>query len=285
MGIAVVSRRGFVRAVAASIIAALAMPLIVSITARKWVAAEPRQRVEDRGEVSIREDTVCLPFPRLRGEISLEEAMANRRSIRDYTSEPLTVEEFSQILWSAYGVTETRYGFKTTPSAGATYPLNIYAVVAPRGVATGSNGFLEPGSYYYDPHSHCARIVKRGDLVEELYEAGLRQPWIRKAPVNIVITATYERTTRVYGSRGIQYVHIEVGHAGQNIYLQATAMGLATVAIGAFYDDRVRRTIGAPSNERPLYIMPVGRPVKPYTLDPEALREYYNAHRGPIGHG
>lgn len=275
------SRRLFVKILGASIALSLGLPGAIISAARIFLKRERRMEESKPSatvETIIANNRICLPMPRLEGTISLERALANRRSIRDYLDEPLTLEELSQLLWSAYGITETRYGFKTTPSAGATYPLEIYAVIAPRGVVA-PEGFLEPGSYHYDPHSHCMNMVRRGNLVEELYHAALDQPWVLKAPVNIVITADYTRTTRVYGARGIQYVHIEVGHAGQNIYLQATALGLATVAIGAFYDNKVQKIVGAPANERPLYIMPIGRPRRPYHLTEEQLAEYIKRHR------
>jgi SagB-type dehydrogenase family enzyme len=225
-------------------------------------------------------ERILLPLPRLEGDVSLERALANRRSIRDYTREPLRLEEVSQVLWAAYGITETRYGFKTTPSAGATYPLEVYLVAYPEGVLLPDGGFLEPGSYHYDPHSHSITLVKRGDLSRALYEAALEQEWVLEARACIVIAAVYERTTRRYGQRGVRYVHMEVGHAGQNIYLQATALGLATVAIGAFYDEDVKRVVGLGPSEEPLYLMPLARPLRPYYLDESDLMSYIDAYRG-----
>ena len=167
-----------------------------------------------------------------------------------------------------------RWGFRASPSAGATYPLEIYVVVGNNGVKG-----LAPGVYRYQPHSHSLVLVKKGDVREELYSACLNQEWIRDAPVVLVIAADYERTTRVYGERGIRYVHMEVGHVGQNIYLEATALGLGTVAVGAFYDDEVRVIIGAPENHHPLYVMPVGVPVKPYEVTPQEIYNYIEMNR------
>lgn len=227
-----------------------------------------------------RSGVIPLPYPRIRGKMSLEEAIAYRRSIRDYLDEPITLEELAQVLWAAQGVTETRYGFRAAPSAGATYPLEVYVVVvAPRGVVLPSHDFLEPGSYRYVPQSHSLLIVRQGDLQEPLYRAALEQEWVLNAPVNIVIAAVYERTTRRYGERGIRYVHMEVGHVGQNIYLQATALGLATVAVGAFVDEEVQRIIGAGSHIHPLYIMPLARPLEPYRVSKEELIGYMELHR------
>ncbi len=227
----------------------------------------------------VSDGVIRLPWPSFDGSVSVEKALSTRRSIRDYVSEPLSLGEVSQILWSAYGITETRYGFKTTPSAGATYPLELYLVVNPRSVSY-SEGFLEAGSYRYDPYSHSLFLVKRGNFREELYRAALEQEWVRDAAVNIVFTAVFERTTGRYGQRGIRYVWIEVGHAGQNVYLQATAMGLATVAIGAFHDSWVKEIIGAREDEEPLYIMPVARPLYRYEFTLDEYREYIMRQRG-----
>jgi len=239
------------------------------------------QGVEVVTQVEVRDNVVFLPLPRVRKEVlSVEEALAYRRSIRSYRDEPITIEHLSQLLWAAYGINEPRRGFKTTPSAGATYPLVIYAVIGSNGVSLGNGSFLKPGSYRYDPYSHSIQLVKEGDLRENLARAALNQEWVRDAPVNIVICAVFERTTGVYGERGYRYVHIEVGHVGQNIYLEATALGLGTVAVGAFYDDAVQRVIGAKVNEHPLYIMPVGVPLEPYRVSEQEIWRFIEAHRG-----
>ena len=199
------------------------------------------------------EKTIQLPPPKLKGKMSVEEAIQRRRSIREYTSQPLSIEELAQILWAAQGITEPKWKFRAAPSAGATYPLELYVVVRKGGV-TG----LQAGIYHYNPYSHALELVKKGDFSYELYLAAVEQKWVLDAPVNIVITAVFERTTKRYGERGVRYVYLEAGHVGQNIYLQATALGLGTVAIGAFYDEQVQEIIGAPSDHKPIYIFPVG---------------------------
>lgn len=195
---------------------------------------------------------VKLPSPKLKGKVSVEEALLKRRSVRDYRDEPLTLEEVSQVLWAAQGVTDPR-GFRTAPSAGATYPLETYLVV-------GRVEGLAPGLYHYDPAEHRLIRLNDQDLRAELAAAALGQGWVKKAAVDIVFAAVYKRTTQRYGNRGIRYVHMEVGHAGQNVYLEAVALGLGTVVIGAFHDDRVKKVLDLPEDEHPLYIMPVGRP-------------------------
>ena len=198
-------------------------------------------------------EEVTLPPPREEGEMSVEEAIQRRRSIRDYKREPLTVEEVSQLLWAAQGIT-SRKGFRASPSAGATYPMVIFLAVKEGGV-TG----LEAGIYRYDPWSHSLTMISKGDFSFQLYRACLDQEWVRSAPVNLLIFANFTRTTSWYGERGIRYVYMEAGHIGQNIYLQATALGLGTVAVGAFYDDQLKEIVG--TDLEPLYVFPVGRPL------------------------
>ena len=118
---------------------------------------------------------------------------------------------------------------------------------------------LAQGAYRYVPEHHQVIKVIDGDMRKELAVAALGQEWVKEGAVNIIFTSIYERTTQKYGERGIRYVHMEVGHAAQNVYLQAVALGLGTVVIGAFFDDSVRELLNLPGNEQPLYIMPVGR--------------------------
>jgi len=204
------------------------------------------------GEKSIKVKTVDnnikLPTPQLKGNTSVEEALAKRRSRRKYKDGPLTLEEVGQILWAAQGIT-AEWGGRTAPSAGATYPLEIYLLV-------GEVKNLSAGLYHYLPSSHTLVKVIEGDLRAELASAALGQKMIEKAPITIVITAIFHRTTDKYGVRGNRYVHIEVGHVAENIYLQAEGLKLATVAVGAFNDEDVKKILQL--KEEPLYIMPIG---------------------------
>ncbi|MEN3202715.1 MAG: SagB/ThcOx family dehydrogenase [Atribacterota bacterium] len=195
---------------------------------------------------------IPLPPPRLQSEVSVEEALFKRRSCRSFTPSPLSLQEAGQLLWAAQGVTDRASGFRTAPSAGALYPLELYLVA-------GQVEGLSPGVYRYLPEEHALYEVLSGDRREELFRVALFQQWIREAPVVLVLTAIYERTTRKYGERGIRYVHMEAGHAAQNVYLQAEALGLGAVVVGAFEDSGVQRILELPANERPLYLMPVGR--------------------------
>ena len=185
------------------------------------------------------------------GETSVEQALLERRSVRSYTGEPLTLAEISQLLWAAQGITNDRGG-RTAPSAGALYPLEIYLLA-------GDVTDLPAGIYHFIPNEHSLKLVVEGDRRQALYEAALSQGSVKDAAAVIVITAIYERTTGKYGERGIQYVHMEVGTVAQNIYLQAVSLDLGTVFIGAFHDGQVRNVLLLAEDEVPLGIMPVGR--------------------------
>jgi len=196
-------------------------------------------------------EIVALPEVRLTGNVSLEETLLNRRSVRQYTGEALTLEEVSQLLWSAQGIT-AEWGGRTAPSAGALYPLEVYLVA-------GNVESLTPGIYKYINDGHELVKVRDEDVREELANAALGQTPVRDGAIDIVISAIYERTMKKYGDRGVRYVHMEAGHAAQNIYLQATALDLGAVTIGAFADELVKKLLSMPEEEAPLYIIPVGR--------------------------
>lgn len=201
----------------------------------------------------MQENEIKLPDPVLKGAMSLEEAIAKRRSERSYKGDPMTLAHVSQLLWSAQGITLTTRGFRAVPSAGATFPLEIYIV-------SGRVNRLRPGLYKYIPARHSIIKVNDGDYRDRLAEAALSQHMIKNAPVSFVIAADYERTARRYGDRAPRYVHMEVGHAAQNLNLQAISLGFGAVMIGAFQDENVKKVLELPQNEQPLYIIPVGRP-------------------------
>ena len=198
---------------------------------------------------------VYLPSPSQKGGMSLAEAIARRRSIRRFTPQPVSQSQLSQILWAAQGTSGASGRHRTAPSAGATYPLEIFVVCG-----TNCIEGIGSGIYHYNVGSHSLTLRHKEDMRLELARAALGEESIYEAPLDIVICAVYERTLSSYGERGKRYVHMEVGHAGQNIYLQATTLALATVAIGAFYDEQVRNVLQLEEQYKPLYIMPVGKP-------------------------
>jgi len=192
---------------------------------------------------------VSLPLPAA-GAMSLEEALANRRSVREFVPGALTLDEVARLVWSAQGATGP--GHRTAPSAGATYPLEVYLVA-------GDVKNLSAGVYRYLPGQHRLESVTNGDIRAPLAAAAVQQKWISDAAMVVVIAAVYERTAARYGKRGERYVHMEAGHAAQNLLLEATALGLGATPVGAFHDAEVARLLRLPSGETPLYLIPVGR--------------------------
>jgi SagB-type dehydrogenase family enzyme len=194
-----------------------------------------------------------LPKPSFDGKVSVEKAIKERRTIRDFRDRPLTINHISQLLWAAQGITDPKEGKRASPSGGALYPLDIYLVIG-ENRAEG----MEAGIYHYLPEAHSVLLISKGDRRKEIASASLWQMWMAKAPVIFIITAEYPRITGKYGERGVRYALIEVGHVGQNLFLQTEALGLGAGIVGAFNDADVLKTLGAPAKHEPLLIMPVG---------------------------
>ena len=194
-----------------------------------------------------------IRLPKTRASLGhpLEQLLARRRSVRDFTAQPVALSTVASLLWAAQGITDPR-GFRTTPSAGALYPLELYLVA---GAVTG----LEPGSYRYLPQDSAMERVLVGDPRPALAAAALGQSWLADAALTLVFAARYERTRWKYGQRGLQYVHIEAGHAAQNILLTAVSLNLAAAVVGAFDDKHVASVMHLASEETPLYLLPVGQ--------------------------
>lgn len=192
-----------------------------------------------------------LPEPSCDSDVSLERSLLERRSVRSYRDEPLTLREISRLLWAAQGITDPG-GLRTAPSAGALYPLEVYVV-------SGDVTDLPPGVYRYQSDRHGLLKITGNDRRAELARAALSQSCVAEGAAAFVFTAVYARTTGKYGERGIRYVHIEAGHAAQNLLLEATALGLGAVPVGAFSDGDVAELLNLPDDESPLYIIPVGR--------------------------
>ena len=192
------------------------------------------------------ENLWLLPRPQKTGKVSVEETLSRRRSVRSFKSQALTESEIGQLLYAAQGVSDARQGLRTAPSAGATHPLEIYLVTA-------------EGIFHYLPERHALALKKAGDFRAQLADASLGQNSIRSAPAVFVFSAVFERTARRYQQRAERYVHIEVGHAAQNVHLQAVALGLASVPVGAFSDAAVAKVVGVGQNESVIYLVPVGK--------------------------
>ncbi len=195
-----------------------------------------------------------LPKPVIGSEVNVEQAIANRRSVRSYKDEPITLQQLGQLLWAAQGLTGPQGYKRAAPSAGATYPLVVYVVIA-------NVEDLAPGIYKYLPKNHSLELhialADPAKKLEEIETVAFKQKYISQAAINIIIAAIYENTTKIYGDRGYRYVFMEVGHVGQNIHLQCETLGLGTVMIGAFNDKELASVLEL-TNEEPLYIIPVG---------------------------
>lgn len=204
--------------------------------------------IVDKEEIIMAKTShIQLPKPITVGRVSLEETILKRRSQRNFTKKDLSLEALGQLLWAAQGITGQKSGFsfRAAPSAGALYPMEIYVV-------------SKSGLFHYLPEGHKLEVLGEKDLRSALCEASRGQDAIIQAAVDIVICAVYSRVTAKYGQRGIRYAHIEAGHVAQNIHLQAVALGLACVPIGAFSDEQVKDVLSSPADNEPLYIIPVG---------------------------
>lgn len=197
------------------------------------------------------DNIIPLPKPRMEGPVAVERAMQSRRSLRNYSRAALSLEEAGQLLWAAQGVT-ARGGYRTAPSAGALYPLETL-------LCAGRVQGLQAGVYKYRPDRHDLIRLADGDVRGELASAALGQVWVREAPATVAFAAVFQRITGRYQQRGIRYAWMEAGHAAQNVLLQAVALGLGGVPVGAFDDRGVRRILRLGSEEEPLYLIPVGR--------------------------
>lgn len=197
--------------------------------------------------------TIKLPDPMYESTTSLESAMAKRRSVRKYKYHSLCLSDIAQILWAAQGITDPVNRYRSAPSAGALYPLELYILI-------GEVENIEKGIYKYNPYNH--EIIQTGnhDIRDEIYRAALYQECILNASMVIIISAVYGRTIDKYHERGKRYVDMEVGNVSQNIHLQVLSLNLGTVVVGAFNDERIRRILDMPENEWPLCIMPIGKP-------------------------
>ena len=202
-------------------------------------------------KVGLQDEPITLPKLRYAGSTSVEQALLKRRSVREFRDAPLALDDLGQLLWAAQGITD-RSGFRTAPSAGALYSLEVYVVA-------GNVQELPSGLYHYIPSRHALRQIADWDKRQALGRAAYDQPSITEAPALLALCAVYERVTGKYGDRGLRYVHMEAGHAAQNVYLQAVSLQLGTVVLGAFDDRSVKGVLNLTGRETPLSLMPVGR--------------------------
>jgi SagB-type dehydrogenase family enzyme len=200
--------------------------------------------------------TVSLPDPQLTGNLSVEAAIQNRRSVRHYSNQSVTLGNVSQILWSAQGITDTPNQLRAAPSAGQVYPLEVYVIAGPN--VSG----LQEGVYQYESSNNTLEMLMNGDLRSDLSNIADGQPWVKQAPLDILITGNNQKMIDKYPNKDLstRFVDLEAGHAGENIYLQAESLGLVTVSLGSFDSNQLTQKFELPNNETPLYIFPIGHP-------------------------
>lgn len=220
--------------------------LLVSIALCAVAYAAASQTGPDKSK-RPKNESGALPSPHLAGSMSLEEAIASRRSSREFSNIALTMDEISQLCWAAQGITDKRSGLRASPSAGALYPIELYVV-------------LPGGMYQYRPDSHKIDPHIEGDMRKALQSAALDQEVVGDAPACFVVAAVIDRTAKKYGTRAERYCFMEAGHVGQNILLQAASLGLAGVPVGAFEDRQCAATLKLPKGQRVLYLLPIGHP-------------------------
>jgi SagB-type dehydrogenase family enzyme len=197
-------------------------------------------------------ERIKLPEPRLDSAVSIEQVLRRRRSTREFSNQPIELSHVSQLVWAAQGITGPEI-YRTAPSAGGLYALDLYVVA---GLVSG----LPPGLYRYDLRNHELALLLDGDIRRELSGAALDQSSVSQAAAIFGVSAVYQRITSKYGERGVRYAHMEAGHAAQNLLLQAVALDLGAVLVGAFDDGKVKRVLGMSKEEQPLYLIPVGKP-------------------------
>jgi SagB-type dehydrogenase family enzyme len=217
----------------------LVLCLILAFMPGQSKGSDPVMKTDKDGVMKLSE-------PVTKGRVTFEETLKRRESVRHFANTPLTREEISQLLWAGQGITR-RWGGRTAPSAGALYPLELYIA-------------LPEGIFHYNPNDHSLILHVDQNVLEALSRAALGQGCVRDAPAVIVIASVYERLETKYGSRGERYAKIEVGHAAQNILLQAVSLGLGAVPVGAYYDEEVKKVLKLPPRHEPLYLIPVGHP-------------------------
>ncbi len=201
---------------------------------------------------------INLAPPLLDGKKTLEEVMSKRRSVRNFDSGSITMEAFSTLCWAGQGITSTKGRYRAAPSAGALYPIFLYAALGETGVEN-----IGAGVYLYNPEEHALERLTENDVRRALAGAALGQMWMSHAAVMFIVAVEYPRITRKYGDRGILYAHYEAGHVAQNILLEAVALDLAGCEVGAFDDYAVMEKAGLPDAHEPLLIISVGHPGAP----------------------
>lgn len=227
--------------------------LIIPIFALLWIVIfqfMPTHKEKIKEKIIQHGDTIYLQPPTLKGNISVEEVLTKRRSVRTYSNKAIPLHHISQLLWAAYGITNDE-GLRTAPSAGALYPIKIY-------LAAYNITSLSPGIYEYVPHGHQLIKHKKGDFKKEMFFACLEQNMLLEAAAVITYCVNYKKVSARYGNLANRFADMDVAHSSQNVYLQAEALGIGTCAVGAFEEDKMLKIIECDSSYKVIYLMPFG---------------------------
>jgi SagB-type dehydrogenase family enzyme len=207
------------------------------------------------GAAAYSENKVKLPEPLLKGGMELNQVLKTRRSIRSYKEEPLSLDELSQLVWSAQGITDPKTGHRAAPSAVARYPLKLYAVVKPGGVSG-----LKPGVYLYEPKDHSLSLTKEGDLYPEVLKANaFFNKWIENTDVVFVVGGVPGILQKTMPESGAKFMALEAGMAAENLMLTAVSLGLGCCPVGGFKDEKIAATLGMDKDTEALLLVPVGK--------------------------
>lgn len=225
---------------------AISIILVVSV----FLLASLFARIEQAfaQDKSANTTTIKLPAPKYSSDTSVEKALLERRSVRSYKAEPLTIPEIAQILWAAQGITEPKKGLRTAPSPRGMYLIEVYLIA-------GNVTNLPAGMYEYGPHGHELIKITEGNVKDELFKAA-PQAQIKNAPAVLLIAG---RSAEAEASGHPQWMYLEAGHVSQNVYLQAESLKLGTVTMGGFKPEDVKRALKLPANEQPIYLMSIGK--------------------------
>ncbi len=229
--------------------------IFISVSSLYYFSGSKKSVYTNRVIISI----IDLPSPVLTGNLSVEEAIQNRRSVRIFSNDSVSLGNVSQILWAAQGITDQQNNLRAAPSAGQVYPLELYVIVGTNGVSG-----LPEGVYHYVPSNNTLEKIMNGDLRNDLSTIANGQPWVKQAPIDMLITGDYLKMIDKYNDKDMstRFVNLEAGHVGENIYLQSESLGLVTVSIGSFNENQLVTRFNLPTNETPIYIFPIGHPAQ-----------------------
>jgi SagB-type dehydrogenase family enzyme len=202
-------------------------------------------------------ETVTLPKASTRGSLSVEQAIFQRRSKREFLDKPLTLAQISQLSWSIQGVTDPATGHRTAPSAREAYPLELYLIVF-------NVSGLKPGFYHYSPANHQLQPISYDLKREDLLAAANNQDPVKNAQAVFVLTGIATRTQAKMPdspkSAVLSTMSLEAGHAAQNFYLELESLRLGGVVVAGYDGAKLSKLLGFPGSQVPLYLLPFGWP-------------------------